>query len=203
DVCSSDLGNFVFDNLLLTDSIRFSVQGLSPKGKDNVEVLLDGIPGMPIISTRNRADFLVNPEDSLRIYLNQVKKKDELLSDLGLESRVIRLEPVRVTGQRNTRSSANLNPSRRADQEISGNELQACPTLRSCLEGRLRGVRVGTGQTSIGPVSFPVTTRGNGNMQVLIDGRVLRRGSESDLMDIAGVFAQNMIDPASILNIEV
>lgn len=203
DTVTDEKGNFVFDNLLLTDSIRFSVQGLSPKGKDNVEVLLDGIPGMPIISTRNRADFLVNPEDSLRIYLNQVKKKDELLSDLGLESRVIRLEAVTVTGQRNTRSSANLNPSGRADQVISGNELQACPTLRSCLEGRLRGVRFVTEQTSIGPVSFPVTTRGNGKMQVLIDGRLLRQGSESDLMDIAGVFDQNMIDPASILNIEV
>lgn len=203
DTITDEKGNFVFDNLLLTDSLSFSVQGLSPKGKDNVEILLDGIPGMPITSTRNRGDYMIDPQDSLKTYLERVKKNDDALSKLGLESRVIHLETVTVTKQSSIRSSSNLNPSGRADQTISANELKACPTLRSCLEGRLRGVRFVTEQTSVGPVSFPVTTRGNGKMQVLIDGRLLRQDSEGDLMDIAGVFDQNMIDPASILNIEV
>ncbi|MFB5946840.1 TonB-dependent receptor plug domain-containing protein [Albibacterium profundi] len=196
-------GNFSFDNLLLTDSIRFSVQGLSAKGKDNVEILLDGIPGMRITPTRNRGDYMIDPQDSLKIYLERVKEKDDALSSLGLESRVIHLETVTVTKQSSIRGSNNLNPSGRADQTISGNELKACPTLRSCLEGRLRGVRFVSEQTNVGPVSFPINTRGGGRMLVAIDGRPLEAGSESGLMDIAGVFDQNMIDPASILNIQV
>lgn len=203
DTITDENGNFVFDNLILSDSIRFSVQGLSAKGKDNVEILLDGIPGMPITSTQNRGDYMIDPQGKLKVFLEEVKKKDEALAGLGLESRVIKLEAVTVTGKPTIRQDGNLNPSGRADQVISGNELLACPTLRTCLEGRLRGVRFVTEQTSVGPVSFPVTTRGNGKMQVVIDGRLLRQGSESDLMDIAGVFDQNMIDPSSILNIQV
>lgn len=40
-------------------------------------------------------------------------------------------------------------------------------------------------------------------MLVSIDSRILNPNNESDLMDIAGVFDQNMIDPASIVNIEL
>lgn len=40
-------------------------------------------------------------------------------------------------------------------------------------------------------------------MLIAIDSRLLNPDSESDLMDIAGVLDQNMIDPSSIVNIEL
>lgn len=196
-------GRFVFDNLLLTDSIKFTIQGRTEKKSDKVELLLDGIPGMVITPNKNIGDLSLNIADSIGQYLTSTAEKDDALSKLGLRSRIIRLDEVTVTANRSAPISSNLNGAGRADQVISAAELGSCPTLRMCLEGRLRNVRFKSEQTSIGPVNFPTSTRGGGRMLVAIDSRILNPDNEGDLMDIAGVLDQNMIDPSSIVNIEL
>lgn len=202
DTITDAEGRYVFDNLLLTDSIKFTVQGRNAKKSDKVEIMVDGIPGMVVTPNKNIGDLSLNIADSIGRYLTITSDKDEALSKLGLRSRVIRLDEVTVTARRTAPISSNLNGAGRADQVISAAELGSCPTLRMCLEGRLRNVRFRSQQTSIGPVNLPYSTRG-GQMLVSIDSRILNPNNESDLMDIAGVFDQNMIDPASIVNIEL
>lgn len=195
-------GKFVFENLFLTDSIRFTIQGRSEKGSDKVEMVLDGIPSLGVTSNKNRADYALNTNKQLSTYLESTKKHDEELTTLGLENRLIKLNEVIVTAKasKTLPRSYNLNGAGRADQVISGNELGTCPTLRMCLEGRLHGVVFKTEQTDAGPVSFPTSTRG-GRMLLVVDGRPYN--NELDAFDIVGIFEQNLIDPTQIVSIEV
>src|SRR5690606_36877638 len=160
-------GRYVFDNLLLTDSIKFTVQGRNAKKSDKVEIMVDGMPGMVVTPNKNIGDLSLNIADSIGRYLTSTTDKDEALGKLRLRSRIIRLHEVIVTARRTAPISSNLNGAGRADQVISAAELGSCPTLRMCLEGRLRNVRFRSQQTSIGPVNLPDSTRG-GQMLVSI-----------------------------------
>jgi len=204
DTVTDANGHFVFDNLLLTDSIKFTIQGRTDKGSDKVEIILDGIPSMEVTPNKNMPDFSLNVNQRLKTYKESTERHDQELTALGLESRMIKLNEVIVTSKMEKKLpvSYNRNGPGRADQVISGNELGTCPTLRMCLEGRLRGVLFRTEQTKIGPVTFPTSTRG-GRMQLFIDGRQLRLDDDGDLMDLVGIFEQNLIDPTQILSIEV
>jgi hypothetical protein len=197
-------GKFVFENLFLTDSVRFTIQGRSEKGNDKVEIVLDGIPSLGVTSNKNAADLSLNINQQLNTYFESTHKHDDELEALGLESRLIKLNEV-VINARTSKAlprSYNLNGPGRADQVISSNELGTCPTLRACLEGRVRGVVFRTEQTGVGPVNFPTSTRG-GKMQVVVDGRILDFRSDGDLQDLVGIFEQNLIDPTQILSLEV
>lgn len=204
DTVTNSEGEFSFDNLMLADSIKFTVQGRTEKGSDKVEVLLDAVPVAPVSASKNRADVRLDVPRDLTVYTSQVRASDSLLQTLGLGSRIIHLEEVTVTAhaRSGTGVSSNLNGAGNADQVISGNELSGCATLRSCLEGRLAGVRFVNEQTAIGPVGLPHSTRG-GTMLVVVDGWILNPSNESDLWDIAGVFEQGMLDATQIVSIEV
>lgn len=197
-------GVFVFDSLFLADNIKFTIQGRSEKGSDKVELVLEGIPSLGVTYNKNTADLSLNINQQLDTYFSSTKKHDDALAKVGLESRLIKLNEVIVNAKtaKSLPRSYNLNGPGRADQIISASELGTCPTLRACLEGRLRGVVFRTEQTSIGPVTFPTSTRG-GKMQVIIDGRILDLHSDGDLQDLVGIFEQNLIDPTQILSLEV
>ncbi|GAA4807249.1 TonB-dependent receptor plug domain-containing protein [Olivibacter ginsenosidimutans] len=195
-------GKFTFDSLFLTDNIKFTIQGRTEKGSDKVEISLDGIPSLAVTPNKNTADFSLNVNQQLNTYFESTQKHDAELSNLGLESRMIKLNEVIVNArvEKKLPISHNLNGAGRADQVISGNELGTCPTLRMCLEGRLHGVVFKVEQTDIGPVSFPNSTRG-GKMLLVVDNK--QYNTNSDAMDILGIFEQNLIDPTQILSIEV
>lgn len=204
DTVTNAEGEFSFDNLMLSDSIKFTVQGRTEKGGDKVEVILDALPGVSVTAAKNRPDAVLDVPKELAVYAGQAMLADSLLQTLGLESRIIQLDEVTVTASARMGAgvSANLNGPGNADQVLSGNELSACATLRACLEGRLAGVRFQTTQTAIGQVAIPQSTRG-GTMLVVIDGWTLNPDNESDLWDIAGIFEQGMIDATQIVSIEV
>src|SRR5690606_28209431 len=204
DTVTNEEGEFVFDNLMLTDSIKFTVQGRTAKGGDKVEVILDALPRLPVSATKNRADLLLDVPAAVATYTRQATKSDSLLQTLGLESRIIHLDEVTVTatGQSRFAQSANMNGPGNADQAITGNELTACLTLRACLEGRLAGVICRTIETNVGPVGIPHSTRG-GAMLVVVDGWTMDPNSESGQSDIGGIFEQGMLDASQVVSIEV
>jgi len=204
DTVTNEQGEFEFDNLMLTDSIKFTVQGRTAKGGDKVEVILDALPGMPVTATKNRADLLLDVPTAVEPYTRQATTNDSLLQTLGLESRIIHLDEVTVTATGRSRfgQSANMNGPGNADQVLTGNELTACLTLRACLEGRLAGVIFRTMHTDFGPVGIPHSTRG-GAMLVVVDGWMIDPNSESGQSDIGGIFEQGMLDASQIVSIEV
>ena len=204
DTVTNEEGEFVFDNLMLTDSIKFTVQGRTAKGGDKVEVVLDALPGMPVSATKNRADLLLDVPAAVTTYTRRATTSDSLLQTLGLESRIIHLDEVTVTATGRPRfpRSSNMNGPGNADQVLTGNELTACLTLRACLEGRLAGVVFRTVHTNFGPMGAPHSTRG-GAMLVVVDGWMMDPNSESGQSDIGGIFEQGMLDASQIVSIEV
>lgn len=202
DTVTNADGVFSFDNLMLTDSITFTVQGRTAKGGDKVEVVLDAIPGMPVTATKNRADLSLDVPAAVTTYTKQAALADSVLQTLGLESRIIHLDEVTVSATSAFGASANMNGSGNADQVLTGNALTACVTLRSCLEGRLAGVIFQTVHTDFGPVGLPHSTRG-GAMLVVVDGWVLDPNDGAAQSDIGGIFEQGMLDASQIVSIEV
>src|SRR5690606_28266860 len=90
-------GRFVFDNLLIKEDVKYTVQGRNAKNSNKVELLVDGIPGMSITPYPHPGDFELQLDQTLGHYHDAAKARDGLLDSLGLESRIIRLDEVTVT----------------------------------------------------------------------------------------------------------
>jgi hypothetical protein len=82
---------------------------------------------------------------STKSYADNGRKQDEMLEKRGGLSRTRRLKEVNILRkayQKNLPKQRNYNQNGpgKYDQIIKNEELQSCPTLRGCLEGRLTGV---------------------------------------------------------------
>lgn len=187
DTVANDQGEFVFDNLAFPDSIKFLITAKDDKGKNNIDINITP-DTKPIIGiNKNDAAEKNNVNSLLLDELLQSKKYFAGMESQGLMEKSIAIEEVIVTAQRPkhkaSESSANLNGPGNADQIISAEELETCPTLDMCLNGRLLGVTFRNG--------VPYTTRGGGPMQVVLDGMYI----EGDQL--------SMITPMDVQSIEV
>ncbi|MCC8409519.1 TonB-dependent receptor plug domain-containing protein [Mucilaginibacter sp. UR6-1] len=164
DTVADANGHFVFKGLIFTDSLKFMVQATTPKGKRYVDVKLDADPRQSVTISKNRADVAVNVDGDMMGYLRQSTAYFNEKVKYGIASRNNLLNEVKITSRREpvVKHSSNLNGAGNADQVITAKDLQACSTLEQCLQGRLVGVMFRNG--------IPYTTRGGGQMTVLIDG---------------------------------
>ncbi|WP_437919354.1 TonB-dependent receptor plug domain-containing protein [Sphingobacterium sp. LRF_L2] len=187
DTLANEEGYFEFDNLLFPDSAKFLITAKDEKGKNNIDIIIseNTIPTHDINKNapgeRNDVNY-----SFLEDILNN-KKYFAGLEAQGLMEKSIAIEEVVVTARRTAKkaseSSANLNGPGNADQVITAEDLETCPTLDMCLNGRLMGVTFQNG--------VPHTTRGGGEMQVVLDGMYI----EGDQL--------SMINPSDIQSVEV
>lgn len=164
DTVADANGHFIFKGLVFTDSLKFMVQATTPKGKRYVDVKLDADPRQAVTINKNRGDVLVNVDGDMMGYLRQSTAYFNEKVKYGIATRNNLLNEVKITSRREpvVKHSSNLNGAGNADQVITAKDLQACSTLEQCLQGRLVGVMFRNG--------IPYTTRGGGQMTVLIDG---------------------------------
>lgn len=187
DTIANEEGYFQFDNLLFPDSIQFLITAKDQKGRNNIDIMMDEETS-PVIGHNKNAPGEKNDVNSIFVdELLNSKKYFAELEALGLMEKSIAIEEVVVTAQRPrhraSESSANLNGPGNADQVISAEDLERCATLEMCLNGRLMGVMFRNG--------VPYTTRGGGEMQVVLDGMYV----EGDML--------SMINPADVQSVEV
>lgn len=187
DTIANEEGYFQFDNLLFPDSIQFLITAKDQKGRNNIDIMMDEETS-PVIGHNKNAPGEKNDVNSIFVdELLNSKKYFAELEALGLMEKSIAIEEVVVTAQRPrhraSESSANLNGPGNADQVISTEDLERCATLEMCLNGRLMGVMFRNG--------VPYTTRGGGEMQVVLDGMYV----EGDML--------SMINPADVQSVEV
>ncbi|TDS14946.1 TonB-dependent receptor plug domain-containing protein [Sphingobacterium paludis] len=187
DTVANDNGEFVFDNLVFPDSIKFLITAKDDKGKNNIDIVVTPATKPTVGINKNEATEKNDLNSLLLDELLQSKKYFAGLESQGLMEKSIAIEEVVVTAQRPknkaSESSANLNGPGNADQIISAEDLETCPTLDMCLNGRLLGVTFRNG--------VPYTTRGGGPMQVVLDGMYI----EGDQL--------SMITPMDVQSIEV
>jgi hypothetical protein len=165
-------GKFKFDGIFLTDSVRFAVQGRSAKGSDKVKILIDTLPKLRMNKNPNMGDISTNITGTLKAYIENGKKLDDIYEKTGQLDKVQRLKEVRIKARR-IKEDANINPQgmfrvpeASADQVLKfGDDAANCITLAMCLQARISGVRV---ETNLGYTKL-VSSRGA--LGLILDGR--------------------------------
>lgn len=205
DTVTDATGRFSFQDMVLTDSIRFAVQARTEKKGKKVEIILDTVPKIKLGKNRNLSDASTNIPGMLSNYLDNAKQQDKVTERMGGLNRVQRLNEVVIRARKlkNTQFSAQgmyKVPEGHSDQTFLLEDANACASLGICLQGRLAGVNfLPSGTARNYPHSF-ISGRDGGwkPMQVFVDGRRM----ETD-MDVSDVFDNNIIDPTDIGKIEV
>jgi hypothetical protein len=181
DTLTNEAGKFSFDDLLFTDSIKFIMTAKSDKDKNRLDIELDEIEEPANGINKNLPEVLNNINTK---YLGNIKNAQAYFAQLeaaGLKQRSIQLEEVKITRtaiKKAVANSSNLNGPGNADQVLTEEDLSNCSTLEQCLVGRLTGVMWRNG--------VPYNTRGNGPMQVVLDGMYIE-GDQISMLSAADV----------------
>ncbi|MFD2145381.1 carboxypeptidase-like regulatory domain-containing protein [Mucilaginibacter antarcticus] len=140
-------GRFVFDGIFLTDSLKFAVQARGAKGSDRVKVLVDSVRKQAITPNPNRGDVSTDVTGTLKEYIDNGKKLDDIYMRTGQLDKVHRLREVRIKARKPTPPPyANQMvkiPEGLSDQTIMMRPEDTVKTaISDWLVHRLKGVRI-------------------------------------------------------------
>jgi hypothetical protein len=173
-------GRFVFDGILLMDSIKFAVQARNGKS-DKVKILMDTVPRARIGINPNFADVSTDINSTLKAYLENIKKQDDVYEKTGQLDKVQRLKEVRIKAKR-AKAESNITPQGMfrvpevsADRVITFDESEAdlCLNLSMCLQARLPGVKV---ESNLGYTT--ITDLRGQKIVLILDGRKITDADE-------------------------
>ncbi|GGH16766.1 TonB-dependent receptor plug domain-containing protein [Mucilaginibacter phyllosphaerae] len=181
DTLTDEQGRFAFKDLEFADSTRFLVQARNAKKKRDVVVKFDTIPPAKLNGYKNAADFKINVSSSLSNYAlnNKLFYSEQLKAGVG--NHVITLKEVQIIAKKEAfKNSQNLNGAGNADQTFVAKDMVNfnCVRFFDCFVGRLTGVIVRNG--------VPYSSRGGGQMAVIIDGMFLE-AADADNINIVNV----------------
>jgi len=204
-------GRFSFEPFFLTDSIKFSLQARTVKGSDKVMLILDSIPGIKVNPNPNLADASLNVHSSLKQFLENGKKQDDINEKLGLLDKVHRLKEVQIRAQK-TKPKSDIAmqgilqvPEQSVDKIYKIPQPELCANLGTCLQGALPRIRFGPKTVPLGSagviqfINYPhYVGIGGDTINVIVDGVLIR-----DPVEIGDIFDNNKIDATDIIKIEV
>jgi len=157
---ADEQGKFVFKDLVFKDSLRFVIQARSSKNHKNVQIDLDDLNPQKVTGNRNAPEMQVNISDGLSAYLQNSRNLYDVQLKYGLGNHVLK-EVVIKDKRIMLKNSSNLNGPGNADQVLTSDQFSGCPSIQTCLQGRLFGVIFRNG--------LPYSTRG-GAMTISVDG---------------------------------
>ncbi|HKG07239.1 MAG TPA: hypothetical protein VKB19_12305 [Pedobacter sp.] len=215
-------GKFSFKPIILPDSLMLTLRAVNAKGGKKVEVTLDSIKAQRVGKNKNKPDFAGNIKNLLQVYLDHSKAQDNYLEEMGGMNRAKRLKEVAINARQPFAGAVgnNMNGANRYDQIVLGSELETCPNLRGCVEGKLTGVFFKTLNTDeCGPVTFAFSTRGDHTgvstsaalnseygkgsaMLIVLDGKPMHP-SDTPCSMMGGIWDYNDPAPTDIRSIEV
>ncbi|MGF1922611.1 MAG: TonB-dependent receptor plug domain-containing protein [Bacteroidia bacterium] len=166
DTLSDANGRFNFNKLEFTDSARFVIQARNEKGKRDVLIKLDIIPGQLLTTNKNTGDIEINVNEQLKNYLQSSDDYFDELTKRGMLTRTIQLKKVEIIGEKKkVENSANLNGAGRADAIITAKDLENTNLLSMYLSGRIAGIIVNNGQAFLRQSTMPMT--------IILDGMAM------------------------------
>ncbi|MCY4778667.1 TonB-dependent receptor plug domain-containing protein [Sphingobacterium sp. UT-1RO-CII-1] len=186
DTIANQEGQFDFGPLIYPDTVKFLITAKDHKGKNNIDILFTDYEKPLIKKNRNSSAELNNINTQLKKEIDAGKDYFSHLESQGLMEKAVMIEEITVSRRvikKASEHSSNLNGSGNADQIINAEDLATCTSLDACLNGRLMGVMFQNGK--------PHSTRGGGEMQVILDGMYI----EGDQL--------SMISPMDVESIEV
>jgi hypothetical protein len=173
-------GRFLFDGILLMDSIKFAIQARNGKS-DKVKILMDTVPRARIGLNPNFGDVSTDINSTLKAYLENIKKQDDIYEKTGQLDKVQRLKEVRIRARR-AKAESNITPQGMftvpevsADRVVTFGESEAdlCLNLSMCLQARLPGVKV---ESNLGYTTM-TDLRGT-PLMLILDGRKITEADE-------------------------
>ncbi|MGM1430561.1 TonB-dependent receptor plug domain-containing protein [Sphingobacterium lactis] len=185
DTVTNEQGEFLFQDLIYPDSVKFLLSARNQKGKNNVDIHYAPRLGPPVDMNLSANGIRKDINSTYQQFLEANKSFHRELEQKGLMDQAILIEEIVIRRERPKASenSSNLNGPGRANQTITADELGNCVTLAACLTGRLTGVDFRNGK--------PFSMRSNSEMQVILDGMYV----EADMLD--------QITPFDVQSIEV
>lgn len=197
DTVTNAQGRFNFGGILLTDSIKFTVQARTPKNGKAAEIVMDDFAGQALNANPNTGDINTDIAGSTKTYLESTLKE---LEQSGMINRMQYLKEVSIKARpvANTALQGMLAiPAGHADQTLVPDQPELISNLGIYLQGKLQGV-IFRPQGAVQNYPFQAGGRGEMPVRVIFNGRVLNSEPE-----IADVFDTNVIDPKDIARIEV
>lgn len=198
DTLSDANGRFKFDNLIFADSTKFIVQGRNAKGKKYTEIKLDLTPNLVVTPNKNTGDVEINVNEAIASYIKQSESYFDELTKRGSLQRTIHLKEVNIgTNVSPTKNTANMNGSGAGayDALITAKDLQTCPLLSQCLQGKVAGVLFIDGQAWM-------TRRGNRiPMRIILDGMFIEDPKFLDNIVASDVETVEVLKSANLLAI--
>jgi hypothetical protein len=185
-------GRFKFDGILLMDSIKFALQA-TKASSNNVRITMDSIPKLKMTNNNNLADVSTNIIATLKAYIDNGKKEDDINEKLGRLDQVHRLREVNIRANKIVVPTYKAQgmyriPEGHADRTYKMNIPEDAPILALYLQGQgLHGV------------TFTPNVLGEftPNLQVFLDGRKLAG------YEVVQVFNDGLVDGESIDKIDV
>lgn len=191
-------GRFKFDGIFLTDSIRFAMQARNGKST-NVKLILDSVPRLTLAKNRNIADIVTDIPGTMKTFIENGKKQDDIYEKTGQFDKVQRLREVRIGAKRNGQDPKIAPqgmfriPAGAADQTLMMVDPETCPTLRMCLQ---RKMPAGTRFETVDGRDVIVDMRGTVLTFYMNGRRIDQPDEELEILDGA-------VDPADIARIDV
>ncbi|NRF37866.1 hypothetical protein [Pedobacter foliorum] len=203
------LGRFKFDQLVLTDSVKFSVQARTEKNKNKVEVILDQLPEQNLGRNKNLPDVNTDITGTTKAYLENSRKQEEVLVKMGKLDRVQRLREVKISAKKlqienYSPQGAMVIPEGHADQTYIIDNPETCASLSICLQGRLQGVQFReyiNGPEKI--LLYPHYLETDFSPPKWVPLQVILNGRKLDVSETADIFSSNTIDATDVAKIEV
>ncbi|SDD19965.1 hypothetical protein SAMN05216464_10138 [Mucilaginibacter pineti] len=198
DTVADAEGKFSFPKLVLADSIKFSVQGRTPKDGTHVIIKLDKIAWQGMTVNKNVGDINTDLMGSKKEFVEGNVKEIAQLQRSGKLNRVQQLQTVSIKGNKPGRSQGMFSvPEGHADQTFVLDHAENCATLLACVQGRLAGV---TFEPNGDVQNYPYGKDGGKAvpMNVYINGEQI-----TDKYDVEDVFTGGSIDPADVVKIDV
>lgn len=195
---NSDMnGKFSFNNLVLTDSIRLTLEATTIKNGKKLEVIVDPEPKIGLTERKFKNNDSLIFQYAIKTYIENVKKQDNLLERMGGLSRAQRLQEVSITARKKSNQQFSVQgmfsvTEGQADQTFTFKNPESCATLGLCLQGLLQGV---TFQPYNIVQNYPFSR--NDKMDVFLNGRKL-----SD-QEVGDVFDNDIISPSDIGKIDI
>jgi hypothetical protein len=196
-------GRFSFVGLVLTDSLKFAVQARTEKNGTKVEVVLDSVPKLFLSKNKNIADVSTNIPYVMKAYIDNSKKLDDFYEKTGQLNRVQKLREVNISATKKpvqtyaTQGPLQI-PEGHSDQTFILEKPELCANLGTCLQGRLGGIIFKEYKCSPQEIIQNYPTYRNKLMITVLDGRRIRSCEE-----LQGIYDGNVLDPTSIVKIEV
>ncbi|MES2807935.1 MAG: carboxypeptidase-like regulatory domain-containing protein [Bacteroidota bacterium] len=136
------LGNFSFNGFVLKDSNRVIIAAHN-KNSDKVKLILDSVPALRVSKNPNLGDVSTNIAQSIKTYIDNGKKLDDIYEKAGQLDKVQRLKEVRIRAKKMPPIQTSYGIQVRdvsVDHSYVIKDAAKCANLGMCLRGNLPGV---------------------------------------------------------------